>query len=247
MNETSLLKENDLKSEYSKSRNIKSAMVVPLKSKEKLVGVIYLEHNKEDYFNDDNIRYINTLAIAIRLSLENAQLYSKLEEMALRDGLTGLYNRMFFNKEIQNCMENYRRFGLPFILTIFDFDRFKNINDTYGHICGDKVLTEISDMIKMEIRKDDILCRYGGEEFAIIFRNTSDISSIMTRLEILREKIENTYIDYEDNRVQITCSFGVVSCVSVDKSGTPEQVIKNADEALYEAKNTGRNKICIYK
>ncbi|MGE5632395.1 MAG: diguanylate cyclase [Caulobacteraceae bacterium] len=129
--ETFILKESDIKDGLSKSRGIKSAVAVPLIGKEKLAEVIYLEHEKRDYFAPEIKKYLNTLAVAIRLFLENAQLYSRLEEMALRDGLTGLYNRMFFNKEITNCMDNYRKYSLPFVLAILDIDHFKKVNENY--------------------------------------------------------------------------------------------------------------------
>jgi two-component system cell cycle response regulator len=152
---------------------------------------------------------------------------------------------MFFNKEIQNCLENYRKFSLPFVLVILDLDHFKNVNDTYGHLCGDMVLQNISNLIKMEIRKDDFVCRYGGEEFALIFRNTKDMNGIKLRLEAIRQKIAGTTIKYQDNAVTVTCSFGAVCCTLIDKMKNIDEIIKKADEALYEAKRTGRNRICI--
>ena len=243
--ESFVLEYDEINDSFSKSRNIKSAVVVPLIGKSELMGIIYLEHNKEYYFSPEALRYLNTLAIAIRLSLENARLYSRLEEMALIDSLTGLYNRMLFNKEIQNCMENYKKFGLPFVLTILDLDHFKKVNDTYGHICGDMVLREVSELIKDSIRKDDVVCRYGGEEFTIIFRNTGDVKSIEIRLDELREAIASKVIQYLDKEVQVTCSFGVVCSNLVDKNAVIEEIVKKADEMLYHAKNTGRNKVCI--
>ena len=243
--ETFILTETELKESFDEEKDTKSAVAVPLLGKEGLMGIIYLEHTKENYFQTDIKRYLNTLAIAIRLALENARLYSKLEEMALIDGLTGLYNRMFFNKEIQNCMENYRRFSLPFVLVILDLDHFKKVNDTYGHLCGDMVLQRISNLIKMEIRKDDFVCRYGGEEFAVIFRNTKDMEVIKLRLEAVRQKIAAAAMDYQGNAVAVTCSFGAVCCTLIDKTNNVEEIVKKADEALYEAKNTGRNRICI--
>jgi diguanylate cyclase (GGDEF)-like protein len=245
--ETCILDESMLQDEFSLQRGIKSAVLVPLTSKNSLMGLIYLEHVIENYFEADDIRYLNTLSIAIRLSLENAQLYSKLEETAMRDGLTGLYNRMFFNKEIQNCLSNYNRLELPFVLSIVDIDNFKRVNDNYGHLCGDLVLKEVASLIKNHIRKEDIVCRYGGEEFAILFKNTEDIKSVLERVNELRLKIKDTDFLYEDNRINVTCSFGLVTCTSCSKTSTIEEIVKHADEALYEAKRTGRNKVCMHK
>ncbi len=245
--ETFILAERELMESFGVLEGTKSAVVVPLAGKEGLMGIIFLEHTKKNYFQPEIIRYLNTLAIAIRLALENAQLYSRLEEMALIDGLTGLHNRMLFNKEINNCMDDYRRFGLPFILVILDLDHFKKVNDTYGHLCGDMVLQQVSNLIKNEIRKGDLICRYGGEEFAIIFRNTKDIDGIYLRLEEIRKKIAESTMEYHGSSIAVTCSFGAVCSTLVDKSKTSEEVVKKADEALYEAKGTGRNRICIAK
>lgn len=239
-----ILTETELKENFYEEDS-KSAVVVPLLGKEGLMGIIYLEHTKENYFQPEIKRYLNTLAIAIRLALENARLYSKLEEMALIDGLTGLHNRMFFNKEIQSCMENYTKFSLPFVLAILDLDHFKKVNDTYGHLCGDMVLQKISGLLKTEIRKDDFACRYGGEEFAVIFRNTKDIQVIKGRLEALRQRIAETTMDYQGNTVSVTCSFGAVCCTLIDTINNIDVLVKKADEALYEAKRTGRNRVCI--
>lgn len=245
--ETFILSEAELQELPKGSVEAKSAVAVPLAGKEGLMGIIYLEHDKENYFQPDIKRYLNSLAIAIRLALENAQLYSRLEEMALVDGLTGLYNRMLFNKEIQNCMEDYKRYGLPFALVILDLDHFKKVNDSYGHICGDMVLQQVSNLIKNEIRKGDLVCRYGGEEFAIIFRNTKDIDGIYSRLDSMRRKIADTPVEYQGSNVAVTCSFGAVCCTLIDKSEDIDAVVKKADEALYEAKRAGRNRICIAK
>ena len=243
--ETFILTEDELRENFNEREEIKSAVVVPLTGKNELLGIIYLEHIKEDYFQTEICKYLNTLAVAIRLSLENAQLYSKLEEMALIDGLTGLYNRMFFNKEINNCMEDYRKFGLPFVLAILDLDHFKKVNDSFGHLCGDMVLQQVSNIIKNEVRNGDFVCRYGGEEFAIIFRNSKDMDGIKQRLETIRQKIAENVMEYQNSQVVSTCSFGAVCCTLIDKVNISEEVIKMADEALYKAKRTGRNRICI--
>ncbi len=245
--DTYILTEDILQDKFSIERGIKSAVVVPLNSKKKLMGIIYLEHTVENYFKVDDIKYLNTLAVAIRLSLENAQLYAKLEEMALRDGLTGLYNRIYFNKEMQNCLDNHQKFGLPFVLSIMDIDHFKKVNDEHGHLCGDLILKEVAQLIKASIRKGDVVCRYGGEEFAIMFKNTGELKSVIQRVEDIRFEIEQKVTMYSNKPISVTCSFGLVSSSALGKEASLEDAVRCADDALYEAKRTGRNKVCLYK
>ncbi|MFZ5352707.1 MAG: sensor domain-containing diguanylate cyclase [Bacillota bacterium] len=244
--ETYILTSEKLTDDFSINRGIKSAVVVPLNGKNKLIGLIYLEHVVDRYFEADDIKYLNTLAVAIRLSLENAQLYARLEEMALRDGLTELYNRIYFNKEIQNCMDNYQKYNLPFVLSILDIDHFKKVNDEYGHLGGDLVLKEVGKLLVNSVRKDDIVCRYGGEEFAIIFRNTGDLQSVVQRVEELRKTIESYSVAYNETCISVTCSFGLVISTACSKAASIEEIVRCADDSLYTAKRTGRNKVCVY-
>jgi len=243
--EAFIITESEFREDFNVRDGINSAVAVPLAGKKEMFGIIYMEHTKKDYFLEERCRYLNTLAIAIRLSLENARLYSRLEEMAYFDGLTGLYNRMFFNKEIDNCMGNLKKLGLPFTLAILDLDHFKNVNDTYGHLCGDIVLKRVADIVMNEVRREDLVCRCGGEEFAIVFRNTRDTESIYNRLEHIRKKISEAVVRYQDSEISVTCSFGAVSCTLNCKKNSSEDVMRAADEALYRAKGEGRNRVCM--
>lgn len=243
--ETVILKKEDLLNEYTVERGINAAAIIPLVSKETKTGLIYIEHEKDGYFEESSLKYLNTLGIAIRLSLENARLYSRLEEMAMLDSLTQMYNRLFFNKEIEHCIENYKKFDLKFVLVLLDIDHFKRINDTYGHLCGDQVLVDIANILKGSIRHDDIVCRFGGEEFAIIFRNTEDIDGIMGRLKRLKDEIESHETIYQNKKIRVSASFGV-GILKADKGDdvSDSMIINAADSALYTAKHEGRNMIC---
>jgi len=244
--ETKIYKANDLRDEFSMERGIKSSAVLPLQKKEMNHGLIYIEHGKEDYFEEDSLRYLNTLGIAIRLSLENAKLYARLEEVALVDSLTQLYNRLFFNKEIALCLDNYKKFGHPFVLAMIDIDHFKSVNDCFGHLAGDQVLMDVAKLMHESIRKDDLVCRYGGEEFAIIFRNTEDVDGIINRITLLKSAIENHETMYQGKKLRVTCSFGVSRPIrEFGKDATDAMIINDADNSLYRAKNEGRNRICM--
>ena len=243
--ETKIYKLDELQDDFSIERGIKSSAVLPLANKETNLGLIYIEHGNENYFETDSLRYLNTLGIAIRLSLENARLYARLEEVALVDSLTQLYNRLFFNKEIALCIENYKKFGHPFVLVLMDIDHFKKVNDTYGHLCGDQVLIDLAKIMQNSIRKDDMVCRYGGEEFAIIFRKTDDMEGITTRVKALKDSIEAHETIYQNKKISISCSFGISKSVADHgKDVTDAMIINDADGRLYGAKHEGRNLIC---
>lgn len=243
--ETKIYKLQDLQDEFSIERGIKSSAVLPLANKGTNLGLIYIEHGNENYFEEDSLRYLNTLGIAIRLSLENARLYARLEEISLVDSLTQLYNRLFFNKEIALCIDNYQKFGHPFVLVLMDIDHFKKVNDTYGHLCGDQVLIDLAQIMRNSIRKDDMICRYGGEEFAIIFRKTDDMEGITGRIKVLKDAIEMHETIYQNKKIKISCSFGISKSVLVHgKDVTDAMIINDADGRLYKAKHEGRNLIC---
>lgn len=161
-----------------------------------------------------------------------------LENRLRHDHLTGAHSREFVEENIHHFIEraekHYRRLGV----IIFDVDRFKSVNDTYGHHVGDEVLITLVAAIKRHIRRDDILVRWGGEEF-LLFCETQSLGSLEQMAEHVRERVEQHPFETVG---QITCSFGIALH---DVSGSIYQTIKQADGALYKAKETGRNRVCV--
>lgn len=162
-----------------------------------------------------------------------------LEVKATTDPLTTLYNREYFNHCLKNEMERSKRYGSDLSLIIFDIDKFKMVNDTFGHLTGDIVLKEISFLCLGIIRESDILGRWGGEEF-IILAPENDKTAIVPFAEKLRKLIEKYHFSIE---ARITCSFGVTQYIEGE---TKDNFIRRADQAMYEAKHQGRNKV-IFK
>lgn len=163
-----------------------------------------------------------------------------LIEMNTRDSLTGVYNRKFFESQLRNELKRFKRAQRPFGLIMLDIDFFKKINDTYGHQCGDYVLKSLASAVSSKIRGTDILARYGGEEFFCLLPET-DIDSATHVAETLRMAVENKTYNFQNIPIQITISLGVTAMHPEIES--PEALIKKADDALYEAKRTGRNKV----
>jgi len=173
---------------------------------------------------------------------DNVNLMKELENAAYMDSLTGIYNRKHFielaNMEINRAL----RQNQSIYSAMLDLDLFKKVNDTYGHTAGDAVLKKTAEVIHSAIRSYDLLGRYGGEEFVLLFSNleTEEALSLMERI---RKNMENAIIVYEDIEITITCSIGLAK---FDENDSLESSIKKADEALYTAKNAGRNLVKIY-
>ncbi|MBP2028624.1 diguanylate cyclase (GGDEF)-like protein [Acetoanaerobium pronyense] len=171
-----------------------------------------------------------------------AEKNQKLNEIANRDYLTNMYNLKYFYLHFNNLAQKSQEHTDSFSLAMLDIDNFKKINDTYGHLFGDKVLQQVSSLILENIRKTDVAARYGGEEFAIIFPNTS-IEIAKNICERIRIAIENYSFDIKNQTVMVTISGGVSSSYGFEISHENQSFIEFVDELLYKAKSLGKNKI----
>lgn len=166
-----------------------------------------------------------------------------LEESSQRDGLTQLYNRKFFDEQITREIQTARRLNWPLSLAMFDIDHFKKVNDTHGHPGGDAVLRGLAQRLKSMLRSSDTLCRYGGEEFALILPHIT-LQNTVLLLERLRHAIETMLVDLGDGKqISVTVSVGIAQ---LQEGITPGQLVSRADESLYAAKNAGRNRVVCH-
>ncbi len=183
----------------------------------------------------------------------NCPIYKEVDELRSKvatlstqvrtDYLTGLFNKQHLIFALEQEMERTRRTHHPTTLILIDGDHFKSINDTHGHVIGDKVIGHLSKLIKETVRKIDIPCRYGGEEFAIILPTTSILVGIQVA-ERIRSKIEESPLYLKpDKHLKITVSLGVDTHY-YHMPAQPEELIKLADKKLYQAKSEGRNRVC---
>ncbi len=161
-----------------------------------------------------------------------------LENMALTDGLTGLYNRRYFDMFYENIFNQSSRYGIPLTLIMCDIDHFKKINDTYGHDKGDVILKEIANILKSNTRKTDIAARFGGEEFMICLPSTE----ITSALDVAR-KIKQMVLKVKTKDIKkVTISMGI-TFFREEFENNPKGLLKRLDDLLYEAKKRGRNRI----
>lgn len=167
----------------------------------------------------------------------------KLEQLATTDVLTGIFNRRYFFDIGKQYLEIAKRNKSDLSLVSLDLDKFKDINDTYGHQAGDKVLIEFATIVNSFMRKSDLFARIGGEEFVIIIQNTNIDNSVIV-CEKIRKKVEKSFIEYKDKRIYFSVSIGVVK-LTIENS--IDELLEKSDKALYQAKDTGRNKVVEYK
>ena len=196
--------------------------------------------NKEEYWIKlviDPMFDDNGIKIGYASYRENITNTKKLEYVSTHDSLTDIYNREYFNKMLDSKIKSALRYDNSFGLIMLDIDHFKKVNDTYGHSVGDKVLTQIAQILKNNVRDDDILARWGGEEFVILIPN-SEKNNIFQLAEKLRVTIENSKLLNQQN---ITASFGIGT---YSKKESQISFFEKIDKALYLAKKNGRNCIC---
>ncbi len=233
-------------------KDIKSAVYEPLMSQNELIGCILVYSNITQKFTKEHLIVLDILASQAAIAIENAKLYKDTKNKAIRDSLTGLYNQSYFFDVLESltgeCDDSIKAecSGCNRTsLIILDIDHFKQVNDTYGHQTGDIVLKQVTDIIKNNVRKSDIVSRYGGEEFTVILPHTNEATAYKIG-DRIREVVEQTKFETMDGQIiNITISGGVSEFPSQADSGST--LLAYADRAMYTgSKRKGRNKISKY-
>jgi diguanylate cyclase (GGDEF)-like protein len=225
-------------------------LCVPLVAHGETLGIFHLRAQSPEggtlllpVFSEDLQRLVRTVADHLALSLGNLKLQDILRYQAIRDPLTGLYNRRFMLETLEREIFRMKRKEAAMSIIMLDLDHFKRFNDTFGHSAGDEVLKAIGNLLLHHVRKEDVACRYGGEELTLIFPETS-IETASARAEELRLKVEEFHPKYLGEGLgSITVSMGVA--VYPEHGQTPEALLKAADGALYQAKHQGRNRVVV--
>ena len=227
-----------------KLSNLASLLVVPLNVQAHTCGAFVLSSARENFFTDDLQHIFEIISNQLAVSLENAQMYAKVEQMAITDGLTGLYNKRYFNERLEELVSRAERYGQKLALLIMDIDHFKSVNDTYGHPVGDFVLKEVAALLNESMRKTDLVARWGGEEFVVLLDSTG-AESAMQKANQLREQASELSFETELGNFSVQISFGV-TIFPFDTRKTDEMVEK-ADQALYHSKKNGRNQVTLFR
>jgi diguanylate cyclase (GGDEF)-like protein len=221
-----------------------SLLVLPLTAQGKVFGCLTSEAVESSAFNEANIRFASALANEASVALENARLFREVERLSLTDPLTGLRNRRGFLDDARRNVELTIRHKHPLSVLMLDIDHFKRVNDTYGHATGDKVLTGIALVCRKHMRTTDLLARFGGEEFCFLLPETTSQNALLLA-ERLRTSIAAAGFEAEAQSFSVTVSIGISECIG--EKDSIEKLLARSDEALYQAKNTGRNRVVIWR
>lgn len=219
-----------------------SKIIIPLVFDRKLIGGIcfYTRHD----VNYSSFRYFDIMISELLAIFKMKYQYTEKEFMSVLDGLTGLYNRRQLEIGLEQEHNRTKRHPSDFSLAILDIDFFKKVNDTYGHQYGDYVLKTVADLMKQSFRKTDLLYRYGGEEFVMIMPETN-IEGAIIPVQRLRGMVEEYDFEYNGVKAKVTVSIGLT--MNYQDLMTSADIIKSADEALYRAKQGGRNRVVLHE
>jgi len=241
------LKEDLRFPETVSSLRISSLLAAPLVVENKILGIARIEGSKPYLYDNDDLRLLDILTMLASLALENAHLFSKVQELSITDTLTGLHTHRFFQERLNEEILRAGRYHLELGLLLIDLDHFKKYNDTYGHGVGDEILKKVSQFIKERVRSSDLIARYGGEEFAVLLLQSGYQTSYLVA-ERMREAIaENSFFITQPEKnisaqmFKITVSIGVSTFP--EEATTASQLIRLTDQRLYQAKAAGRDRV----
>jgi diguanylate cyclase (GGDEF)-like protein len=218
---------------------VRSVLAVPLVSQDKGVGVLTFFSPIPSAFSERDVAFFTAVANQLTVAVVNARLYHETRELSYRDGLTGLFNRRYFEETLDQELYRAERYRMPLSLIMADIDHFKPYNDTHGHPKGDQALKVMAAILTETTRRVDVVARYGGEEMVLILPLTPKHPALLAA-EKLRLAVEGT--QFPDG--QLTMSLGVATYP--EDGGSAAELIKAADDALYAAKQAGRNRVEVF-
>lgn len=223
---------------------LNSLLVLPLLVQDKTIGTFIVGHCEPNRFPGERREMLEVVSNQVAVTLQNARLYSQMEEMASTDGLTGLANHRTFQSKLDEAIARHRRMKKPFATLLTDIDHFKDVNDTHGHPIGDEVLRQVSKCFQNNLRETDFPARYGGEEFAIILEDT-ELEGAMVIAERLRSELKKLVFQGVDGPFSCTISIGVGYWPS--DSEDKQTLVEYTDQALYHSKHNGRDRVTAYQ
>lgn len=218
----------------------KSVLAVPIKVKGKIIGVITVYSLNKDNYSVEDGQFLLMLGTHLGMAVENAKLMRELEMASITDPLTNAYNYRYFHRELKQIAKNF--INKQTALIMLDVNDFKLINDTYGHICGDRMLCNLSNIIKANIKESDIVARYAGDEFSVIMPVTCLEKAYENAIRIERALAEQVF-EYEGHKIRMTISWGIACAYGQEINRNINHFIDLADRKLYEMKGIKKSGI----
>ncbi len=239
---------NDIDSDYhytflSGIKDINSVIIFPILINYQVMGILKWDFSSPQEFAYHKVKIVQTLVHFTTLNLSLLQTMADLEKVSIVDQLTQTYNKKEFESRLKEFIKSQRKLSTSLALLMVDIDHFKKINDTYGHLNGDRVLVQLASILKKTVRISDIVCRYGGEEFAVILPDTDEQNGFILA-ERLRQKIEKNIFYLSEKTIRVAITIGISSLSNTNY--TLNKIIEAADKALYYGKNNGRNRCIPY-
>lgn len=220
--------------------NAQSRIIIPLISQGHPLGLVVLVSVTKNFFARAEAQPLESVADIFAAAIQNAQYINRVKQLAFLDGLTGIFNRRYMETRITEEIERSKRYETDFSVVMVDVDRFKLLNDEFGHLLGDEVLRQVSSLLSERLRKSDVVCRYGGEEFVALLPQTTTDQAVL-----VAEKLRLAISEWNFPGVPrpVTISAGVSTFP--EHAATRDELLHAADSALYSAKQSGRNRVLV--
>jgi diguanylate cyclase (GGDEF)-like protein len=221
----------------------KRLLELPLISHGKVLGLLQIEPQQNQEIGEKDRKNFTILANSTAIAIDNALLHMKMQELTVIDELTGLYNYRYFRLKLTDEIRRADRYHQPLSILMIDVDHFKKINDSQGHQTGNIILQEIVSIIKHSVRDVDIVSRYGGEEFMVLLPQTA-IKHALSIAERMRAYVEKSFFTNSQGQRDIRATVSIGAVIYPDGVASAEQLLIKVDQAMYQAKNSGRNRVC---
>jgi diguanylate cyclase (GGDEF)-like protein len=220
-----------------------SIICVPLRSRHRVLGVIQLVNVDVKGLSDQEMFFLHALCDYAAISIENAKAVEKIQELTITDDVTGLFNARHLYKTLETEVYRSARFGYEFSVIFIDLDHFKQVNDTKGHLVGSRLLAEVGYLIKAQLRLIDFAFRYGGDEFVVLLPQTGKDAAVVVAKRLQDSLRTGDFFTDQGERIDVRASMGLATFPH--DAQTPHDIIRQADEMMYEVKNSTRDNIGV--